>query len=68
MVFTFGNCGKNRGRYHYLLHIVRPFFIFTDLHGGKKPQYIRQGKFTPFKLGKHIFFVEDDENISMFFA
>ena len=34
--FTFGNCGKNQGRYHYLLHIVRILFLFLQLCSGVK--------------------------------
>ena len=46
MIFTFGNCGKNRGKYHYLLHILRlfsPLYIFTQLQickNRKNPHYI----------------------------
>ena len=47
MIFTFGNCGKNRGRYHYLLHIVRLFFIFTDLHWSKNVLGLRPRTFLP---------------------
>ena len=38
---------KKRGRYHYLLHIVRLFSIFTDLQWGKNVQGLRPRTFLP---------------------